>query len=260
VEKCRSNIEDTALAKKERVNIKNFLKGLSLFTHFPDKGLEEVLNRACVKHYPKGKMLFMVGDQADYFYILIDGWIKLFRETRNGHEVIITLLTNGEMFGRSAVIKNGTHPYSCEALTDLRLLILPSNFMLHMAGNHTDYDDFLNRFLESELNEHNNKNLEAEHLAYMTSAQRVGCFLLRMCTNRTHGSITFQLPYEKSLVAGRLGMTPETFSRSLNHLSSKGVRAQHSTITIDSIEELKGFTCEHCSATRKECFQADSDD
>ena len=243
-----------------RKNYKPFLKNVSLFSDFPERALDQVLQNTIIKDYKKGHSLFLVGDTADFFYIIINGWIKLFRTTRDGHESVIAVLANGDMFGRCAVLKNGSFPYSAEVITDLRVLMIPSNFMLHMAEHHTEYDDFLNHFLEGELNEHNRKNLEAEHLVHMTSAERVGCFLLQICGNRREGSVTFQFPYEKALVAGRLGMTPETFSRSLNQLTSLGVETQNTYVTIHNIEQLQARVCEHCSATMKDCFLAEEDE
>ena len=250
--------EAESLTAKQRVREahKCFLKSVPLFSDFPDKALNEVLGKAIFKEYAKGKMLFLVGDNVDYFYVIIDGWVKLFRETRDGHESVIAVLTNGDMFGRCAVLKNSSFPYSSAVMTKCQLLMIPSDFMMHMAGNHTEYDDFLNRFLEGEFGERNQGILEAEHLAQMTSAERVGCFLLKICSNRQECSFTFQLPYEKALVAGRLGMTPETFSRSLNQLKEIGVESNHAEVTIHNIEQLQARICEHCSATKGDCFLA----
>ncbi len=251
--------DDNAGKNSAKEGYRNFLKSILLFSGFTDACIGKVLDKARVKKYQKNQSLFFIGDKADFFYIIVDGWVKLFRETRDGHESVVAMLTNGEMFGRSAVLKNGSYPYSGEVVTNAELLIIPSDFMLYMAEHHTSFDHFLSKFLESGLSVSNQKGLEAEHLAKMTSAQRVGCFMLKMCGEKREGSISLHFPYEKSLVAGRLGMTPETFSRSLNQLNGLGVETNNSMVTIHNIEQLKINICEHCSATRKECSLAEDD-
>ena len=69
--------------------LRDFLKCLPLFHDFSHNALSDVLTNARIKHYEKDDTLFMVGDKAEYFLIVIKGWIKLSRETRDGHEIIV---------------------------------------------------------------------------------------------------------------------------------------------------------------------------
>lgn len=251
MEKLRERKAPAANHSKESYRF--FLKSVPLFAGFSAPALDALLERASVRDHPKDKLLFLTGDAADYFHVILDGWIKLFRETRDGHESVVSVLTRGDLFGRTALLKDGSFPYSAQTVTKSTLLLIPASFMRHMMENPRDFGDFLPKFLEGGLNEMNQQGLEAEHLAQMTSAQRVGCFLLKMCGSQREGSITFTLPYEKSLVAGRLGMTPESFSRSLNQLSAMGVETKHAAVTVHNIAQLQASVCEHCSAMKKEC-------
>ncbi|MDB2414162.1 Crp/Fnr family transcriptional regulator [Rickettsiales bacterium] len=232
---------------------RNFLKSIPLFSDFPEDAISQVLGNARIKKYNKNEILFMTGDKAENFRIIITGWAKLYRQTRDGHEAIVTVLTNGEMFGNTAIIKNGTHAYTAETVADSIMFLIPASFMLHMSESYQHFDHFLAKFLEGGLGQSTQLSMNIEHLSQMTSAQRVGCFLLRLCLGQKEGSISLQLPYEKGLVAGRLGMTAETFSRSLSHLITYGVETDHSIVTIHNIMQLRRYICEHCSATTREC-------
>lgn len=243
----------TIEGKADRQRYGAFLKKIPLFHDFSDNIMGEVMENARLRHYRKHDVLFMTGDSAEFFRIIINGWVKLYRETRGGHEVIVSVLTNNDVFGKTAVLSKGVYAYTAEAVTDVTMLMIPAAFMLYMAEHHKEYDHFLAKFLEAELNEVNQLGLHAEHLGQMTSAQRVGCFLLRLCQEQMEGSITLHLPYEKALAAGRLGMTAETFSRSLNQLSGLGVETKGSDVTIHNIAQLRSQVCEHCSATILEC-------
>lgn len=230
-----------------------FLKTIPLFSELPKDAADQILDKSVIRKYEKDRLLFLTGDKPEFFYIIFSGWIKLFRETRDGHESVVSVLTNGDVFGKSAILKKGTFAYSAMAVTETMLLQIPASFMLHMVGNQEEFDDFLGKFLESDLNEINQRIMESEHIAQMTSAERVGCFLLKQCGLQRKGSITIHLPYEKSLVAGRLGMTPETFSRSLNQLTAVGIETHQAEITIHNIEQLQAHICGHCSAMKEDC-------
>lgn len=230
-----------------------FLRHIPLFNEFSEQALSEVLANTRVKKYRKGETLFMTGDSAEYFRIIIQGWVKLYRETRDGHEVIVSVLSNNDVFGKTAILGKSKYLYTAEAITDAEILMISAAFMLRIIEHGNEYDHFLTKFLDAELNETQQLGLHAEHLAQMTSAERVGCFLLRLCGAQREGSITLHLPYEKALAAGRLGMTAETFSRSLSQLAALGVETRNSEVTIHSIAQLTSKICEHCSATRLEC-------
>lgn len=232
---------------------KNFLRCISLFCEFSESSLNEMLAHTRIKRYTKNNILFMTGDRAEYFHIITQGFVKLYRQTRDGHESVLSILTERDIFGKAAILNNGIYAYSAESISDVEMLSIPAAFMLKMAQSRQDYDHFLSKFLETELNEINQLGLHAEHLGQMTSAERVGCFLLRMCGARENESATFMLPYEKSLMAGRLGMTAETFSRCLSQLSMLGVETKNSEVTIYNLEQLQAHICERCSATRAEC-------
>ena len=53
-----------------------------------------------------------------------------------------------------------------------------------------------------------------------------------------------RLPYDKRLLAGRLGMKPESLSRALGKLREIGVNDREGTITISDISELRAFCLE----------------
>jgi len=49
------------------------------------------------------------------------------------------------------------------------------------------------------------------------------------------------LPYEKALIASRLGMQPESFSRALKRLKPIGVEVRGDDVTITDIRSLCAY-------------------
>lgn len=247
------HVIDQQATSPSQAGLKEFLKSVSLFCEFPDAALDEVLAHCHVRHHEKNDLIFTVGAKADGFRLIIHGWVKLFRQRRDGSESVFSVLTNKEQFAKSAILHDVVYSYSAQAATDCDILVIPSTFMRHMAKHHENYDHFLTKFLEEEMKENELLKLQSEQLSNMSSSQRVGCFLLRMCNHQTAGKITHHFPYEKSLMAERLSMSAETFSRALNKLSKIGVETERTNVTIQNIEQLRSHVCENCSATRLEC-------
>jgi hypothetical protein len=70
-----------------------------------------------------------------------------------------------------------------------------------------------------------------------TGAQRVAEFLLSLCDGATR-TCSIVLPYEKTLLAGRLGLKPETLSRTFRKLQAVGVEVKSSTVTIKDLRRF----------------------
>lgn len=236
-----------------RERYKELVRSNRVFGNLSDEELGSLMKHALVKEYKKGKSLFFIGDRVDSLYLVVEGCIKLYRETRDGSESVIAVKTKGKLVNIEAVIKNSYFKYSAQAAEDSNLIMIGLDVFQNLLEK-TQSAEQMNSDIFKELEDLIGlKNLYAEHLAKMTSHERVGCYLLR-CSNAVgQASTYFTLPYEKSLIAGELGMTPETFSRSLMHLVKIGVSNEKTVVTIKDVNLLCSAICKRCSATKDEC-------
>jgi CRP/FNR family transcriptional regulator, dissimilatory nitrate respiration regulator len=81
---------------------------------------------------------------------------------------------------------------------------------------------------------------QVEQLTVRSSTERLADFLLRLAPTGGTSAI-IELPWDKALVATRLGMRPETLSRSLAKLRDLGVEAQGARITIREVQALRQY-------------------
>ena len=93
-----------------------FLNDLSFFKGLPEEDLEVFLDSATVKNYAKDTTLFLQGDDANRFFIIYHGWIKLYRNTEEGDEAVVALFTRGDVFGEAAIFGGAEYPFSAEAV------------------------------------------------------------------------------------------------------------------------------------------------
>lgn len=193
----------------------------------------------------KGDIIFLQEDEAKFFYIVKSGWVKLFRETLDGEEAIVDIITTTHVFGNHALFDNFKYSYSAEIVENSILMQIPLQTLMDCVTNDQKLALNLMRLFSARQKKHRR---EIEHLTIQTAPQRIGCFLLRLCKDRAAKNVTLHLPYDKSLIASRLGMKAETFSRALSKLREEvGLDISGSTVVLSSVNALAEFTCSACT-------------
>lgn len=239
-------VDSAASAQEVRQGeVLRLLKQAELF-HSVDAGeLADFMDAAKTRFAEKGKVLYLHNEPAEYFYIVRSGWVKLFRETLDGEEAVVDVLTTGSVFGELSVFEDGMHSASAQAVEDTHLIVLPASLLREkVTTNHS----MALAMLRVMSGQRRRAIEEIEHLTVQSAPQRIGCFLLRLCKSRDESDVTLNLPYDKTLIAARLGMKPETFSRALSRLKQEtGIEVKGACVLIKSVEELVRYTCGACS-------------
>ncbi|MGI9416136.1 MAG: Crp/Fnr family transcriptional regulator [Hyphomicrobiales bacterium] len=220
----------------ERADL-DLLAAMPLFSGLSDVALLRIIGNSTPRPYVKGQVLFERGDEADHFYAVLDGWVKLCRRTSDGEEVVLGIFTRGETFAEAVMFMGERFPASAEVVGDSRLLTLRRDSVLARLR---DDPDLAFGMLASTSRHLKLLVEQIEQIKGRPGIKRVGDFILKLCPVY-EGSAVVGLPYEKALIAARLGMKPESFSRALARLRSVGVRAERDHITVADIRELANF-------------------
>ena len=197
------------------------------------------------KAYDHDERVISHGDAAASLWLVLGGWVKLTRQTPDGKESIVGLCTAGDVFGEAALFAHANYPYTAEVVgSGAELASIPASTMRALVAK----DPSLSARVMALLSERTAQaQLKLEHMTTMSAAQRLGCFLLRLCHTQAKGAKTLQIPIEKHVLAAYLGMKPETLSRSQQQLKPLGITVSGHVITITHIEKLRDFVCNSCS-------------
>lgn len=218
---------------------KTMLARMRLFGGTDDADLKDVARHAKVRVAERGEVLFERGDEAEVFYGVISGWVKLFNPRADGTEAVIGIFAQGETFAEATLFMAGVYPATAEIIAPARLFEFERDYFA---------DKFLSnpawcRGMFASLSMHLHRmTREVEQLQNRSSEQRLARFLLMLC-HETDSGCTLQLPYEKSLIANRLGMKPETLSRNFQKLRSFGVRVERDKVIVSDVKRLRA----HCA-------------
>jgi len=216
----------------------SIIRQIPLFGHMSNDTLTTLLGNSFPKEYPKGKVLFIRDEPADCFYIVLSGWVKVYRETPDGAEAVLGVFTHGESLAEAAAFLGKNYPASAQVVEQARLLpILSAPFRSHI----TDIPEIAMNMLASMSKRAHQHVTEIEQLKTRSATLRVVDFLLKLCPVK-EGSAVISLPYDKTLISRRLGMQPESLSRILASLRTQGVKTEFNRVMISDVSGIIDFS------------------
>ena len=212
----------------------------ALLANLPESQQARLLEGAQVQAVETGQTIFLQDEPAQALFIVLDGWVKLYRVAASGTEAVVSVMTRGRSFGEAVALRDVPYPVSAEAITPARLLRLDAARMRHLLQS----DPVLATSMLAAVFVHlQNLVGQIEGLKARSGVQRVAEFLLSLSAGRGR-DCSVALPYNKALIAGRLGMKPETLSRAFARLREHGVRIEAAVAHIEDIERLRELVAE----------------
>jgi CRP/FNR family transcriptional regulator, dissimilatory nitrate respiration regulator len=189
------------------------------------------------RNYARGEPIFEQGDPAEGFFCVIEGWAKLYRVREDGEEVVVAIFSAGETFAEVAMFLGGRYPASCEAVSPARILEIDAANLRRAILTQPQLAFDMLAAASLRLRQLVD---EIEQLKAQSGPQRIADFFVRQA-HATSGPVQIALPYEKALIASRLGMKPESFSRALGKLSELGVVVERDSVSIHDVAQLAAF-------------------
>ncbi len=196
--------------------------------------LDHLIDAGSVIRLARNQQLFSQGEPAKALFLVVEGQIKLSRLAPDGSEAVVHVFGVGETFAEAAMFMGGRYPVTATAVTESRLVSI-SNARLRdqiLAKPETAFAMLASMAQHLKL-----LVAQIEQMKLLTTRQRAIRFLLDQ-SGQTEGPARFSLPHDKALIAHRLGMKPETFSRALAELAKHGVRMSGSQVTIEDVGRL----------------------
>ncbi len=218
---------------------------MPLFAGLGEHDRDMLLKSGRQRQLPRGHLLFAHTDPVTHFYLIMRGTVQLFRATPDGHEKTIAVATSGQTLCEDEVMDACRgHRTNAVAVEDSTVLEFPVAWLKETAKTHST---FALNLLSLISNRAHLAEVEAEHQATMSAAQLVACFMQRLCVLYDFSPKGFDLPYSKTLIASRLGMELETFSRTLVKLRDHGITIQGNRVVITDLARVAEYVCSACS-------------
>ena len=110
---------DTKWLLEQRIKV---FKESRALAHLDKDQLSELAASAVTCHFKKGDYVIHEGDPAEFFYIIQDGRVKLYKESSFGKNFTVHIAIHGNAINAMALFEGGAHFLSAQAMDDITVL------------------------------------------------------------------------------------------------------------------------------------------
>ena len=221
----RVNISQIFQRKGGALDSRDILEAIShshLFSELSEEQLERVRRHSHATDMVEGESLFFQGDDANCFYLILSGRIKLYRVSPDGKEKVVEIMESGSTFAEALMFLDQPHyPVTATALAPSRVIGINCREFKAMLRESIETCFLLLGRMSFRL-----RSLirEIDALSLDTGTVRTVSYLV---DHAPEDSNSYELQIAKSVIASRLSVKPETFSRILKNLHEQNI------VTID---------------------------
>jgi CRP-like cAMP-binding protein len=202
-----------------KIDPREFLKRLPLFDDFNAEELSIIASGTTEVHATRAQPIFHRGDTCNGFYSVVYGQVKLGFVSAQGNEKIIEIVGPGHSFGEALMFMERPYIVNAHALGDTLLLHISKAVVFEELERNPA---FARRMLAGMSRRMHGLISDVESYSLRSGSQRIVSYLLN---EQPAGGERVLLSASKKLIASRLNLTPEYFSRVLHELVSRGMIA-----------------------------------
>ena len=214
------------------IDAETLLEHLPMFQQLRPEQRRDLAQNARRLTASKGERLFNRGDTPLGMYVVVYGQVKLSFVGGNGVEKVMDVRGPGQSFGEAVMFLEKPHVVTAQALDDTLLLLLPHEVIFERIARDAGFARAILGGLSRKLHELVG---DVEWLSTRSGTERVIGFLLRDCgaqldpgaASDAPTTVDIELPVAKGVIASRLNLTQEHFSRILHDLTEAGLIAVH---------------------------------
>jgi len=218
--------------------VERLLRAIPIFADLPPAVLARLTLISEEFSVTRGTALCVQGLLPDVLHVLTEGQVALTGAAPDGTTAVVDVLRPVSHFVLAAVLTEQAYLMSAIAVQSctgvainaagLRQL-LREEPALALAVLHAQARDF--RLMVRQVRD----------LKLRSAAQRLGCYLLALVEAPDAVRADIRLPFEKGLLAARLGCRAENLSRAFATLREHGVRTHGTRVLLQDIDRLRAF-------------------
>ena len=220
-----------------RSRVHELLSHAPLFRGLADPDLARIASGTREVRVARGEPVFHRGDPCEGFHVVAFGQVKLSLVSPAGDEKVVEIIGPGMSFGEALMFAGRPYIVSATALADCLLLHVNKATLFAEI----DRDPALARRMLGSLSMRMHMLMkDVEAFSLHSATQRVIGYLARL--EEEGGDHRVTLPAQKTLVASRLNLTPEYFSRILHEMAARRlIRIDGRDIEVLDPEGLRAF-------------------
>ena len=215
------------------------LRETPLTRELPEDVLGQLAAISRIIEFPEDTVVCRQDEPADALYIVLDGQLAGFSTQSNGTTAVVEVIRFGETLGLATVLAKLPRMMGVRTVTPSRLLAIDSPGLLDLVEREPT---LVAALLRAEAQEFRALVRQVCDLKLRTTAQRLGCYLLSLSAERQANTTAMRLPFDKRLLAARLGCRQENLSRAFAALRTFGVETHGARVILHDIAKLRAYS------------------
>lgn len=218
------------------------LSSLRIFSSLPGNEIKNLEKVSSERAYGDGEFIFFQDDLPERFIVIIEGRVRVLKQSSTGKEVILEILGPGDPVGAVAVLDKVPFPASAQAMGDVRVLTTGKDAFLSIAERYPAFVKDLFLYIRRRL------RAAREAVPSMTGEQveqRIASTLTRLADAEGSGlsgcRLTLSVVLTRSDIARMVDSTVETVIRIMSRWEKEGLISSQrgKPLVILDIKRLK---------------------
>ncbi len=178
------------------------------------------------------------GEPADHLFIVLEGQLAATASAASGISAVVEVIHAGRAIGLATLLAQLPRLTNARTVVPCRLLSIQASGLLALVEQELS---LVTALLRAEAQDVRALVRQVCDLKLRTTAQRLGCYLLSLSVEKTHNKTALRLPFDKRLLAARLGCRQENLSRAFAALRKFGVETHGARVILHDIAQLRDY-------------------
>ncbi len=199
------------------------LKQINLFKGLTKSELEYLNETTKMQEIPPKRTIYFLDDPASTVYFLKKGKVKLVKVSPDGGEIILDVISAGEVFGELALIDDGSREEMAMAIDDCLLCSIPKDKFIGIIENHSRLNLKLMKLIGFRLRKFSSR---LENLIFRDARHRLFFLLqdlIEKYGEKSKNEILIECFLTHREIGGLIAAQRQTVTSLMNDLKSEGI-------------------------------------
>lgn len=217
------------------------LKKSLTFSCLSDTELKLVSRFFETLNYKNNAHVFMEGDPSNWFYIVANGEVKILKHTLAGKDIILEIMSPGDMFGGVAVLDKKPFPATAQAMEQTTVIRISRQNLLGIMEEYPILKLETVKYFSDRLRD---AHETLKNIATEKTERRIASLLLKLSKKAGGEEADYKkigFPLTRQEISEMVGTTVETCIRIMSKFQKQGMVKSSGgkiLIKVDSLQKL----------------------
>ena len=219
------------------------LQSVSIFWDLNEDELGHIADKMVAKHFENGNYIFLEDSEGEQCFFVLEGSVKVTRLSKDGREVILAMLNEGDFFGEMSLLDGESRSANVIALEKTKVLTLDRNDFIAVVN---DYPQIAVQLLKELARRLRKSDRQIASLSLSDAEKRIALCIIRFADEQgviQNGKVNIPKTPIQQDIANMAGTSRETVSRALGLLEKEDLieRNGRELIILDYKKFIKEF-------------------